>query len=64
MTSPTTTSTNLIPTTNQYHHQQPYLREMADLKDGSAVKSLVLTWGKKPGRRPQDIKGLVTAPQG
>jgi hypothetical protein len=36
---------------------------MADLKDGSAFKSLVLTWGKKLGWRPQDIKSLVQQPR-
>jgi len=42
---------------------QPYLREMADLKDGNALKSAVLAWGKKLGWRPEDVASVVQQPR-
>ncbi|EOD24035.1 hypothetical protein EMIHUDRAFT_435521 [Emiliania huxleyi CCMP1516] len=42
---------------------QPYLRELADLRDGSALKSAALELGRRVGWRPQDVAQLVTQPR-
>jgi predicted unusual protein kinase regulating ubiquinone biosynthesis (AarF/ABC1/UbiB family) len=42
---------------------QPYLRELLDLRDGSATLSAVKSFGKAVGWRPQDIQQVVTSPR-
>lgn len=42
---------------------QPYLKELVDLRDGSAFLSLVKTWGKKLGWRPIDLEQAITSPR-
>lgn len=42
---------------------QPYLRELADLKDGSLATSLAKTWGKRLGWRFEDIAAVVQQPR-
>lgn len=42
---------------------QPFLKELIDLRDGSAFVSLVKGWGKKLGWRPEDIKNAVQSPR-
>ena len=42
---------------------QPYLKELIDLRDGSATVSLLNSWGKKLGLRPTDICEAVQQPR-
>jgi predicted unusual protein kinase regulating ubiquinone biosynthesis (AarF/ABC1/UbiB family) len=42
---------------------QPYLKELIDLRDGSATLSLLKAWGKQLGWRPVDISNAVTSPR-
>lgn len=42
---------------------QPFLKELIDLRDGSATVSLLKSWGKKLGWRPIDIENAVTSPR-
>ncbi|KAA8495889.1 Uncharacterized protein FVE85_2044 [Porphyridium purpureum] len=42
---------------------QPYLKDLLDLKDGSAFVSIAKSWQKRLGWRWEDIKSLVQAPR-
>lgn len=42
---------------------QPFLKELVDLRDGSAALSLLKLWGRKLGWRPIDIANTVQAPR-
>lgn len=42
---------------------RPFLKELIDLRDGSATLSLVKGWQKKLGWRAEDIESLVTQPR-
>eukprot|EP00640_Fibrocapsa_japonica_P000574 CAMPEP_0113938402 /NCGR_PEP_ID=MMETSP1339-20121228/4829_1 /TAXON_ID=94617 /ORGANISM="Fibrocapsa japonica" /LENGTH=763 /DNA_ID=CAMNT_0000941497 /DNA_START=101 /DNA_END=2392 /DNA_ORIENTATION=- /assembly_acc=CAM_ASM_000762 len=42
---------------------QPYLKELLELRDGSASAALVNTWAKRLGWRPEDIASLVQNPR-
>jgi predicted unusual protein kinase regulating ubiquinone biosynthesis (AarF/ABC1/UbiB family) len=42
---------------------QPFLKELIDLRDGSAFVSVIKGWGEKLGWRPIDIKNAVQSPR-
>lgn len=42
---------------------QPFLKELIDLRDGSATLSLLNSWAKKLGWRPIDIENAITSPR-
>ena len=42
---------------------QPYLRELANLRDGSTTKTAVKEVGRRLGLRPEDLEALVTQPR-
>ena len=42
---------------------QPFLKELIDLKDGSAFLSFYKTWAKKLGWRAEDIANVVQSPR-
>lgn len=42
---------------------QPFLKELVDLRDGSAAISFLKTWGKKTGLRPVDLSHVVQSPR-
>lgn len=42
---------------------QPFLKELIDLRDGSATLSLVKTWTKKLGLRPIDLYNTISQPR-
>lgn len=42
---------------------QPFLKELVDLRDGSATLTLIKSWTKKLGWRPEDIANTVQAPR-
>ena len=42
---------------------QPFLKELVDLRDGSAFLSFYNTWAKKLGWRPEDIANVVQSPR-
>lgn len=42
---------------------QPYLKELVDLRDGSAAMSLIKLWARRLGWRPIDIANAVQAPR-
>ena len=42
---------------------QPFLKELIDLRDGSATLSALKIWGKKLGWRPVDIANTVQQPR-
>lgn len=42
---------------------QPFLKELIDLRDGSAALSFIKSWGKQLGWRPIDISNAVTSPR-
>jgi predicted unusual protein kinase regulating ubiquinone biosynthesis (AarF/ABC1/UbiB family) len=42
---------------------QPYLKDLVDLRDGSATLSFLKTWGKKLGLRPVDLFEAIQSPR-
>ena len=42
---------------------QPFLKELVDLRDGSAFVSALKTFGKKVGLRPIDLKQAIMSPR-
>ena len=42
---------------------QPFLKELIDLRDGSAALSFIKSWAKKLGWRPIDIANTVQSPR-
>lgn len=53
----------LDPTYDLTRLAQPFLKELIDLRDGSATLSAVKSVGKKLGWRPVDIANAVTSPR-
>eukprot|EP00622_Pseudochattonella_farcimen_P001413 FR736097.1.p1 GENE.FR736097.1~~FR736097.1.p1 ORF type:complete len:242 (+),score=32.24 FR736097.1:3-728(+) len=42
---------------------QPFLKELADLQDGSIFKTIAKQWGEKLGLRPVDLGAVVQQPR-
>ena len=42
---------------------QPFLKELIELRDGSATVSLLKDWQKRLGWRPQDLAAVVQSPR-
>lgn len=42
---------------------QPFLKELVDLRDGSATLSLLKSWGKQLGWRPIDLANTIQQPR-
>ena len=42
---------------------QPFLKELVDLRDGSATITLLKSWAKKLGWRPIDIANAIQSPR-
>lgn len=53
----------LDPTYDLTRIAQPYLKELADLRDGNFVVSLFNTFVKKVGWRPEDLASIVQSPR-
>lgn len=54
---------NLDPSYDLTKIASPYLKELLDLKDGSAYVSVLKSWQKKLGWRPRDVSSVVQSPR-